>query len=159
MKRPVIERKYMRGTLTIKVWYENPSMKCTVSYGLWSIDLPRHIDELWSWIRWVSDFESAKRLYKIITMEVNDMLREYQLEHSPEGLLVEQFNFQPAPENDTVAIELRNYTRILSWATPQPRDYFVDRYVPSMEYLSPDEYEEKRRNWELESWTIYCVLN
>ena len=47
-------------------------------------------------------------------MEVNDMLREYQLEHSSESLLAEQFNFQPAPENDTVAIELRNYTRILS---------------------------------------------
>lgn len=90
-------------------------------------------------------------------MEVNDMLREYQLEHSSEGLSAEQFNFQPAPENDTVINITTGATPLLRGAST--RDYYVDRYVPSMEYLSPDEYEEKRKNWELESWTIYCVLN
>lgn len=103
-------------------------------------------------------------------MEVNDMLREYQLEHSSEGLLAEQFNFQPVPENDTVinTYNVQNWqVHIMSWATPTQiywaapsrREVRVDRYEPRMEYLSGEEYEEKKRNWELRSWCVYCVLN
>lgn len=178
MKFPVETRKYMRWALTIKVWYENPSMKCTVSYGLWSIDLPRHIDELRSWLRWVADFEETKRLYKIITMEVNDMLREYYLNYNcsgniiwEDGIMAEQFHFLTPPRVDTVinTYNVQNgQVHIMSWATPMEltwgtsssREFWVDRYEPpSPEYLSLEEFEEKKRNWELRSWRIYCVLN
>lgn len=172
MKYPVIERKYMRWMLTIKVWYGQPSMKCKVEYWLWSIDLPRHIDELWSWIRWVSDYEDAKRLYKIITMETNDMLREYYLKHNQsenlinDGMMAEQFRFQPMPTTDTV-INVWAF-QITAWATPTELTWNapsreellrVERYEPRAEYLSDEEYEEKKRNWELRSWCVYCVLN
>lgn len=163
-----MERRYMKRKLFIKVWYEQPSMKCTVNYGLRSIDLPRHIDELRSWLRLVADFEETKRLYKIITMEVNDMLREYCLNYNcsgniiwEDGIMAEQFHFAPVPEHDTII-------NIMSWATPMldayaPNyytDYCIGSYEPpNPEYLSLEEFEEKRRNWELRSWEIYCVLN
>lgn len=169
MKFPVMERKYMRWMLTIKVWFEAPSMKCRVEFWLWSIDLPRHIDELRSWLRWVADFEETKRLYKIITMEVNDMLREYYLNYNcsgnviwEDGIMAEQFHFLAAPVNDTVI-------NITSWATPTftldaAPVYLtdrcrVDRCDPGLEYISKEEFMEKERNWELRNWRAYVVLN
>lgn len=176
MKYPVIERKYMRWMLTIKVWYEQPSMKCKVEYWLWSTDLPREITELRDWLRWVADFEETKRLYKIITIEVNDMLREYYLKHNQsgniiweDGMMAEQFHFLTPPRVDTVinTYNVQNWqVHIMSWATPielwaapSRGELRVDRYEPRMEYISSQEYEEKRRNWELCSWCVYCVLN
>ena len=163
----------MRWMLTIKVWFEAPSMKCRVEFWLWSIDLPRHIDELRSWLRWAADFEESKRLYKIITMEVNDMLREYYLNYNysgniiwEDGIMAEQFTFPPAPRETPITIGIRNNINIQAGATPQltyslwpsVRDYFMDRYEPSMEYISKEEFEEREKNWELRSWCFYCVL-
>lgn len=177
MKYPVIERKYMRWSLTIEVWYEKPSMKCMVRCWLSSIVLPRFIDELWEWVRWIADFEGAKRMYKIISIEVNDMLREYYSKHNQsgniiweDGMMAEQFHFLTPPRDDTVlnTYNVQNgQVHIMSWATPteltwnipSPRELRVDRYEPQVEYLSPQEYEEKRRSWELRVWCVYCVLN
>ena len=176
MRYPVMERKYMRWTLTIKVWYGQPSMKCKVEFWLWSIDLPREITGLRDWLRWVADFEETKRLYKIITMEVNDMLREYYLNYNysgniiwEDGMMAEQFHFLTPPRADTVidTYNVQNWqVHIMSWATPielwaSPLrgETRVDRYEPRVEYVSDEEYEEKKRNWELRSWCAYCVLN
>lgn len=177
MKFPAMERKYMWGKLIIRVRYEQPSMKCRVTYGLSSIDLPRHLDEVWGRLRWITDIDWSERRYKIIEKEVNDMLRDYYLNYNcsgnliwQDGIMAEQFNF---PEIPTIDTRISTYqvangqVNILSWATPThlwpalhsgPIDY-VDRHVPYIEYLSDEEYQEKRRSWELESWTIYCVLN
>lgn len=167
----------MRWTLTIKVWYEQPSMKCKVEYWLWSTELPREITELRDWLRWVADFEETKRLYKIITVEVNDMLREYYLKHNQsgniiweDGMMAEQFHFLTPPRVDTVlnTYNVQNWqVHIMSWATPTEIYWYapsrgetwVDRYEPRVEYLSDEEYEEKKRNWELRRWCAYCVLN
>ena len=177
VKHPPIDvRKFMRWALTISVWYENPSMKCKVEFWLFSIDLPRHIDELRSWLRWVADFQETKRLYKMITIEVNDMLRDYYLKYNQsgnliqDGMMAEQFHFLTPPIVDTVlnTYNVQNWqVHIMSWATPMELwatpshgELWVDRYEPpSPEYLSLEEFEEKRRNWELRSWYIYCVLN
>lgn len=156
----------MRGKLTISVWYEKPSMKCRVEYWLWSIDLPRHITELRDWLRWVMDFEDTKRMYKIITMEVNDMLKDYYLEFNQsenliqDGMMAEQFTFLTAPVNDTVINIASWATPTLTWdAGPVVRDYRADRYEPSLEYISKEEFMEKEKNWELRSWRAYVVLN
>ena len=173
MKFPAMERKYMRWTLTIKVWFDKPSMKCTVTYGLSSIDLPRHLDEVWGWLRWITDVDWSERRYGIIKKEVNDMLREYYLNYNcsgnliwQDGIMAEQFNFPDAPIIDTYNVQ-NGQVHIVSWATPTyvwpmlhsgPIDY-VDRHVPYIEYLSDEEYQERRERWELESWCVYCVLN
>ena len=172
-----MERRYMKRKLFIKVWYEQPSMKCKVEYWLWSINLPREITELRDWLRWIMDYEDTQRTYKIITMEVNDMLREYYLNYNcsgniiwEDGIMAEQFHFPEAP---TIDARINTYqvangqVHIMSWATPMElwatpshREFWEDRYEPpSPEYLSSEEFEEKRRNWELRSWCIYCVLN
>ena len=164
----------MRWKLTIEVWYEKPSMKCIVRCWLSSIGLPRFIDELWEWVRWIADFEEAKRMYKIISIEVNDMLREYYLKYNQsgdiiweDGMMAEQFTFPIPPIINTYNVQ-NGQVHIMSWATPTELTWnapsrgevrVTSRYEPQMEYLSDEEYEEKKRNWELRSWCVYCVLN
>lgn len=112
-------------------------------------------------------------MYKIISIEANDMLREYYSKHNQsgniiweDGMMAEQFTFSPPPIIDTYNVQ--NWqVHIMSWATPMELTWnapsrgelWVDRYEPRTEYLSDEEYEEKKRNWELRSWCVYCVLN
>lgn len=161
MKYPAMERKYMWRKLIIRVRYEQPSMKCRVTYGLSSIDLPRHLDEVWGWLRWITDVDWSERRYGIIKKEVNDMLREYYLNYNcsgnliwQDGIMAEQFDFPDAPIINTYAVQ-NGQVHIMTWATPT----YVDRYSPYIEYLTSEDYEEKRSRGELESWCIYCVLN
>lgn len=175
MKFPAEIRKYMKWKLIIKVWFDSPSMKCTVTYGLSSIDLPRHLDEVWGRLRWITDIDWSERRYKIIEKEVNDMLRDYYLNYNcsgnliwQDGIMAEQFNFPEIeiPLTNTYTVQ-NGQVHITTGATPTyvwpmlhsgPMDY-VDRHVPHIEYLSDEEYQEKREKWELESWALYCVLN
>lgn len=168
MKFPAEIRKYMRWKLTIKVWFDNPSMKCTVSYGLSSIDLPRHLDELWGWLRWITDVDWSERRYEIIKKEVNDMLRDYYLNYNcsgnliwQDGIMAEQFNFPEIPLTNTYTVQ-NGQVHIMPHPTytwPSVREHRQDRYTPSIEYLTSEDYEDKRNRGELESWTLYCVLN
>jgi len=94
-------------------------------------------------------------------MEVNDMLREYYLNYNcsgniiwEDGIMAEQFTFPEAPTLNTYTVQ-NGQVHIMTGATPT----YVDRYTPYAEYLTPEDYEEKRSRGELESWCIYCVLN
>ena len=165
MKYPAMERKYMWRKLIIRVRYEQPSMKCRVTYGLSSIDLPRHLDEVWGWLRWITDVDWSERRYGIIKKEVNDMLREYYLNYNcsgnliwQDGIMAEQFNFPDAPIINTYAVQ-NGQIHIVTWATPTCVDRYTPWTYPYIEYLTSEDYEDKRNRGELESWTIYCVLN
>ena len=77
-------------------------------------------------------------------------------------MMAEQFTFPLAPANDArmnVMTHIRNEINITAgaitagatptqtcWATPSRGEVWADRYEPQMEYLSDEEYEEKKRN-------------
>jgi len=106
------------------------------------------------------------------------MLREYYLKYNQsenlvweDGMTAEQFHFLTPPRVDAVinTYNVQNWqVHIMSWDTPAQLYWnapsrgevrVTGRYEPSMEYLSDEEYEEKKRNWELRAWCVYCVLN
>lgn len=165
---------FMWGKLNITVWAKETKKdyRAVVEYKGYTYCLPEDLNTLFDNILSQVEYkyDVAKIVYEKIEHEVNEMLARFQMREAQENLV--QFQFPPAKEAPTIRIggaatsiwwnpntvAERIYTTYWNYEdTPMVSSRYDS--VPIANYLTPEEYEQKKERWELNSWTIYLIYS
>lgn len=158
-----LSHTFMWGKLNITVWAKEAKKdyRAVVEYKGYTYCLPEDLNTLFDNILSQVEYkyDVAKIVYDKIEYEVNQMLARFQMREAQQNLV--QFRFPPAKEAPVIR----------TWATPISVGIWPSRIFasdsgasyrdsePIMNYLTEEEYEQKRERWELTSWSIYLVYS
>ena len=168
----------MNWKLIITVRPEWDSYKWLIEWdwehGVWVWKIPEDLDEIARTLNFVmSDGEVAKIVYESICEKYNQVLTKLQLElWTPECTQQDFPYYRDEHYTPITWSNTRDYTRLYTYGDTQ--DFWTSNYSigvwatnttrsdtrrDSINYLTAEEYEQKRDRGELEPWTMYLILN